>query len=149
MAIETKEKVIGEHVYSVTQMPAMRAVKLQARLLKMIGPSFGAMMASDPANPDSSLPLAISLLADKLDEKTFSDLVIHLTESVRRNGAEMTKERIDSDFAGNLNELFLVMQFVLEVNFSDFFREGGIIAGLIKASRKETASTLPPDSKNS
>lgn len=140
--IETKEKVIGKSTYSVTQMTAIRAIKMQARLLRLIGPSFGAMIAS---GDDSSIPMAITLLTDKLDEKTFENLVIELTQGVRKDGEELTRAKIDFDFAGNLNELFRVLQFILEVNFSDFFQEGGIIAELRKAA--DRATPLSPDLK--
>ena len=142
--IETKEKAIGQSNYMVTQMPAMRAVRMQARLLKLLGPSFAAMVASDASNPDSCLPAAVSMLVDKLDEKTFETLVLDLMQGVRKDGVELTKQSIDLDFAGRLNDLFLVMQFVLEVNFSDFFQEGGIIAELINSSNQ---SKVLPDSK--
>lgn len=142
--IQTKEKMIGESKYMVTQMTALRAVRMQARLLKLLGPSFAAMIsASDKSNPDSCLPTAVALLADKLDEKSFENLVLDLMRGVRKDGSELTQSDLDIEFAGNLNELFLVMQFVLEVNFSDFFQEGGIIAGLIKASQTQVS----PESK--
>lgn len=140
--IETKEKVIGNSNYAVTQMTAIRALKMQARLLRLIGPSFGAMIAS---GDDSSIPMAISLLTDKLDEKTFENLVLELTQGVRKDGEELTRSKIDLDFAGNLNELFRVLQFILEVNFSDFFQEGGIIAELRKTA--DRATPLSPDLK--
>lgn len=144
--IETKEKVIGESNYMVTQMPAMRAVRMQARLLKLLGPSFAAILASDDTkNLDNALPLAISLLVDKLDEKTFEQLVLDLLQGVRKEGAELTKAKIDYEFSGNLNELFLVMQYVLEVNFSDFFQAGGIIAQLINASNHSKISPALKD----
>ena len=143
--IETKDKVIGESNYSVTQMPAMRAVKLQAKLLKLVGPSFAAMVASgDKENPDSCLPLAVGLLVDKLNADELEKLVLELCTGVRKDGAELTKSKIDLDFAGNLNELYLVLQFVLEANFSDFFQEGGIIAELIKAAQ---ATKVSPELK--
>ena len=133
--IETKEKVIGDSNYMVTQMTALRAVKMQARIIKLLGPSFAAMVsATDKSNPDSCLPFAISLLTEKLDEKSFESLVLDLMQGVRKDGAELSRADIDLEFAGKLNELFLVMQFVLEVNFSDFFQEGGIIAELIKSA---------------
>ena len=140
--IETKEKEVGGSTYSVTQMPAIRALKVQARLLRLIGPSFAAMIAS---GDDSSIPMAITLLTDKLDEKTFENLVLELTQGVRKDGIELTRSKIDLDFAGNLNELFRVLQFILEVNFADFFQEGGIIAELKKTA--DQATQLSPDLK--
>lgn len=140
--IDTLEKIIGESVYSVTQMPAMRAVRMQARLVKMLGPSFAAMIASNPENPDSCFPNAVGLLVEKLDEKTFEQLVLDLLQGARKDGQELTKGKIDLDFAGKLNELFLVIQFVLEVNFSDFFLPGGIIGDLLAMAAN--SRTIPP-----
>lgn len=140
--IETKEKSIKESVYSVTQMTAIRALKMQSRLLKLAGPSFAAMIAS---GEDTSIPQALNLLTERLDEKTFENLVLDLLQGVRKDGEELTRSKIDFDFAGNLNELFLVLQFVLEVNFSDFFQEGGIIANLKMMS--DQATPLSPELK--
>lgn len=138
--IETKEKIIGDSTYAVTQMPAMRAIKLQARLLKLVGPSLAAMIVSDPENPDSCLPMAVGLLADKLNPDDFENLVITLLQGVRKDGVEISKDKANLDFAGKLNELYLVLQFVLEANFSDFFQDGGIIAELKKAADKTRVS---------
>lgn len=140
--IETEEKEICGSIYLVTQMPAMRALKMQARLLRLIGPSFGAMIAS---GEDSSIPVAINLLAEKLDENTYEKIILDLLQGVRKDGVELTKGFIDLAFAGNLNELYRVIQFVLEVNFADFFQEGGIIAELRNAA--ELKKTISPNSK--
>lgn len=140
--IETLDKVINGANYSVTQMPAMRAIRMQARLLKLVGPSFAAMIASSDHESDSSLPLALNLLVDKLDEKSFEQLVLDLMQGVRMDGVELTKTKIDLEFAGQTNDLYVVMQFVLEVNFSDFFQPGGIISVLINSMNQKKVSPV-------
>lgn len=131
--IETFEKKIGENSYMITQLPARRALKLQAKLFKMIGPAIGAMISVDEKNSDSlkeMTPKALQMLADNIDDKTFDSLVLEILQGVRKNGSEITDKTIDLQFAGSLNELFMLIKEVVEVNFGDFFREGGILKDL-------------------
>lgn len=147
--IETKDKQIGDSVYSVTQMPGLTALRMQSKLLKLVGPSFTQMIASSVAkNLDAGLPSAVSLLVNQLDPDTFENLVKDLLRGVRKDGREITKDILNLEFAGNLNELFQVLQFVLEVNYADFFQEGGILRVLIDMAKKEDEPT-PPGSKTS
>lgn len=149
--IETHEKEINGATYSVTQMPAMRAIRMQARLLKLLGPSCAELFVAyqqdekkQEDQADKHIPHAITLLVNQLDEKTFESLVIDLLQGVRKDGMELKKEIIDLEFAGNLNTLFLLIKFILEVNFSDFFLPGGIIYQL---KEKEEPKTIPQKSK--
>lgn len=138
--IETFEKTIGKSNYMVTQLPARRALKLQAKLLKLIGPSAAVIFSaavSDFDNADNCLPHAVRLLAEQLDERNFDIFVMEMLQGVRKEGMELTDKNVDLEFAGNLNELFLVLQYVLEVNFGDFFQEGGILKSLMKKEETE------------
>jgi hypothetical protein len=156
MAIQTKEKKIGESVYTVTQLPARRALKLKARLVKMFGTSlaqiFLTSQETEEKNPDemttdelasqlaisavdkykiqdmrkASVVKGVQLLVSNLDEKTFDDLCMELLQGVRKDGMELTAGKIDQDFAGELTTLYAVLLFVLEVNYADFFGWSGI-----------------------
>ncbi len=149
--IETKQKEIGGAVYSVTQLPARRALKLKAKLIKMFGPSVShiLMTATEPQEKPvkemneeelvhhnaispvdhyrimelrkNSLVKGIQLLAQDLDEKVFDQLCVEMLQCVRRDNVELVESIIDTVFAGNLMELYLVIAFVLEVNYADFF----------------------------
>jgi hypothetical protein len=141
--IETFEKQIGNSSYMITQLPARRALKLQAKMLKLLGPSAAlifAAAAKDLDSADNAIPQAVRLLSDQLDDKTFDLFVMELLQGVRKDGVELTDKTVDFEFAGNLNELFLVLQQVLEVNFGDFFQEGGILKSLMK---KEEIEKIP------
>lgn len=132
--IETKEKVISGSNYAVTQLPARRALRLQAKLVKLLGPAVSTIFVAtgDLDNADQSIPKAITALATQLDDKTFDQLVLDLLQGqVRKNGKEITEQVLDLEFAGKLNELFLVLAFVLEVNFGDFFQKEGILSGFL------------------
>lgn len=139
--IETLETEINGATYSVTQMTARKALRMQARLLKLLGPAASVIIVaaskkksddgeiSDDA--DNAIPLAVTHLVDQLDEKNFDALVLDLLVGVRKNNMELTPQIIDIEFSGDLNSLFLLLKFVLEVNFSDFFEAGGIISMLL------------------
>lgn len=154
--IETKEKEIGGAVYTVTQLPARRALKLKAKLLKLFGPALAQLLLlsqdTEEKKPDemSTEELAnqlamnpvdkyriadmrkggmvkgVQLLVGNLDEKNFDELCVEILQGVRRDGAELRPETIDLHFAGKLSDLYAVIFFVIEVNYADFFGWGGI-----------------------
>lgn len=131
--IETLEKEINGSTYSVTQLPARRALKLQAKLAKMLSPFLAEMLIAAEST-ETSLSKAVQLLVSEIDDKTFDQFVMDMLPGVRKNNVELTPSTVDLEFAGNLNELFLVLKFVLEANFSDFFQESGIFKMLIPQS---------------
>jgi hypothetical protein len=137
--IQTLEKTINGSSYSVTQLPARRALRLQAKLVKLLGPAVSTIFVAsgDLDNADQSIPKAIAALASQLDDKSFDQLVLDLLQGqARKNGKEINEAVLDMEFAGNLNELFLLLAFVLEVNFGDFFREGGILSSFLNLQMK-------------
>ena len=135
--IETLQKEINGSQYTVTQLPARRALRLQAKLMKMVGPALfeildNAQKFDEKGNPiesdkDKGYSHAVELLMKEIDDKTFDLLVLDLLVGVRKEGVELTPSTVDIEYSGNLNEIYLVMQFVLEANFSDFFQENGIL----------------------
>ena len=140
--IETFPKRIGEYEFTITQLPARRALRLQAKLLKLIGPCAGVVVEEAfkelkdgegkvSSITDKSLPRAFHVLAGNLDEKEFESLVIDMIPGIRVDGKELTEQLLDVLFAGKLNQLFLLLKEVLEVNFGDFFQEGSILTGLL------------------
>lgn len=142
--IKAEDKVINGNNYTVTQMTARKALALQAKLMKLLGPSAGVMLSQAGKSAEEAekcLPQAIIMLVNQLDERTFDSLVMELMQGVRKDNFELTPQVLDMEFAGNLNTLFLVLQFVLEVNFGDFFAQGGILNGLLD-SKKEISPLL-------
>ena len=134
--IDSKEIDLNGNKYTVTQMTARNAIKMQARLMRLLGPAASAIFvaaAKDLKTADDAIPTAITYLVQQLDEKTFENLVMDLMHGVRKNNYEMSPQSIDVEFSGDLNTLFLLLKFILEVNFGDFFSEGGIFKSLMPA----------------
>lgn len=125
--IKTEDTSISGAIYSVTQLPARRALKLLAKISKIIGPASGEFMAGASSDNDEHFSKAIKLLLSEIDDKTFDVFVLEMLQGTRKNGVEITQSVFDMEFAGDLNTLFLVLKFVIEVNFRDFLEEGGII----------------------
>lgn len=148
--IETKEKRIGEATYAVTQLPARRALRLKAKLLKLFGPAviqilltseepqekidemtaeqLSSQLAISPVDTykiqdmrKAAIVRGVQLLVANLDDKTFDELCLEVLQGVRRDGQELNSGIIDHVFAGHLRELYEVIYFVLEVNYADFF----------------------------
>jgi hypothetical protein len=113
--IETREKIIDGATYSVTQLPARRALRLKAKLIKTFGSFF--------VSADSS---ALQSMFQSLDENLFESLCMEMIQGVRKNGVELTPATFDLEFAGDMASLYKLLLFVVEVNFANFFSMLGI-----------------------
>ena len=156
--IETKEKIINGSTYSVTQMPARRALKVQARLMKLLGNAFGELLLASQApeeEQDSFLPKIITSLIESLDEKTFDSFILELVEFyVRKDGKEKQSRngresgREETRIADSLLDEIIIWVLISEKmatlkelethwNFDDALRAYAILE--IKADRIEQA----------
>lgn len=108
--IETREKIIDGSIYSVTQLPARRALKLKAKLMKIIGPLF---LEANSSNFHSVCHL--------IDENQFETLCMEMIQGVRKDGVELTPPTFDLEFAGDMAGVYKMLLFVVETNYSNFF----------------------------
>ncbi len=143
--IQSKEKTIDGAVYAVTQFPARRALALQTRLLKLLGPALATALGGiqDGRIDASVLSASLKQLADTLDESTAVDLALQMLASTRRDGREITEGVFDMEFAGQMDTLYKVLGFVLEVNFGGFFARSGI-GDLLRRTPAAEANPVPP-----
>jgi hypothetical protein len=152
MAIEVKQKEFttsrGVLVMHVTQLPATRAMKLLAKLGKLLGPSLAKVVAA--ARGGSLLQLdadtltgALSGLFEQLTDSEIDSLVTDLTRGTVAATPEgqtvpVSGREFDSLFQGSLLEGFRFLGFVLEVNFQDFF--GAFLAVGREATDKQSSA---------
>ena len=132
--IQTKEKFIEGSTYLVTQLPARRAIRLKAKLIKMFGPVFAqVLITSTDATSDFEKKVdivrAIEILSCQIEENSFENIVMELLNGVRKDGVELNQATIDMEFAGDMGTLYQVIWFVIEVNFANFFSLLGINIG--------------------
>ena len=128
--IETREKQINGSVYICTQLPARRALRMKAKLLRIFGPALAQLFL--PGGKDQrawpgflfqkeKLCKAIESLMSQLDDKTFESLVLELCQGVRKEGMELTDSVIDVEFAGDLPTLMQVFGLRGRLQFRFFF----------------------------
>lgn len=145
--VETTRRQLSGHAYEVTEFPARQGLRLQARLLRIVGPSIAALGAealqgAQPSDVGSLLDVDISSealtravgeLVARLDEQRVERLILDLLGQTTRDGRPVGEEtEFDAAYTGNYGELLRAIGLVLEVNFGSFFGArptGGATAG--------------------
>jgi len=136
--IETKEKTIDGANYSVTQLPARRALRLKAKLIKLCGSMF---LGRD----SNSLQAAFQ----SIDENQFEALCMEMLQGVRKNGIELTPATFDLEFAGDMASVYKLLCFVVEVNYANFLDMIGIgLPSFSEDPPKTTTGTKKTFTKN-
>ena len=137
--ISTKEKLIDDRNIMVTSYPGRRALTNKTRLIKLLGSSVTRLFSSDQSEFEM-LGIAIDILVEKISPDEFTKFMLELLCSTRIDGKEIIETTFDNEFSGNLPLMYKILWFTLEVNYGNFFAEGGIGKILSKLKR-----TVPPD----
>jgi hypothetical protein len=144
------ETRIGDLKIAVSKLPAMRAVKLSARLGKIIGPTIAAGMpsagvlrkVSSFADLDVNFEQVARALFDRLDPDELEALLRELLAATTLNGQPIM-ETFDLVFADQLENVIPVVKFVLGFQFGSFGRAllaaGGAV--MAQAGSPESPST--------
>lgn len=130
------EKKIKGSTYKVEPMLALDAVKLQARLLKVLGGGIdrlpevlaGAGSKATPEQKEKSNAAAVAAFTDifvKGDPDEMANLIKDVVEvaMVKRPSGVYEQVDMDGDFTGNMGAMFQVVVFVLREVFGDFFTD--------------------------
>ncbi len=138
--IETLDKNINGSIYTVTQLPARRALKVKARLIKLFGPAMAQFFLSSDKKSDEGFVKAIEKLSLTIDENSFENICVELLNGVRKDGMELNAQLIDMEFAGDLASLYQVLWFVIEANYSSFFALIGIGSQSLPENKQSDAT---------
>ena len=141
--MKTEDKVIstpgGDFKFSTTQLPAVRGFKLFGRLVKQIGPLFGAFTSLGDFNLGTdisgAMPAISAALASmdpdellSLAKECLSSTTVHVPDATGGRVMPLsTDENINLVFSGRLRMMVEVLVFVVRVNFADFL-QGGLTA---------------------
>jgi hypothetical protein len=130
------EKKIKGQTFKVEPMLATEAVRLQARLLKVLGGGIdrlpeilsGAGSKATPEQKEKSNAAAVAAFTDIFvngDPNDMADLVKDVVEvaMVKRPSGVYEQVDMDGDFTGNLGAMMQVAVFVLREVFGDFFSD--------------------------
>lgn len=128
MAVKTEERRIGDHTYRVTQLTALKARALFARLVRFVGPAAATAIGAGMKINMSQLGSLLSELTERVSDDELGWFAARLGECsylVGDNGKALQLEPsvVDMHFAGSLLDMFKWMAFALEVNFADFLSE--------------------------
>lgn len=116
--MEQKSKSIGNTTYLVTQMDAIRSLKVQTKLIKILGPGALPLMEKDKSIKDKLAEL-IPKLMENFDADLVNDLVLSLFDKGIFTQTEGVPKVLDfsTHFAGKPFEMWKVVAFIMEVNF--------------------------------
>ncbi len=145
--IETKEKEIDGHVFSVTQFNGREGFRIKTKLIKLLAPSLAELAGGiknfkpgkllDAEIKGQFVGNAVSRLAEALDENEFLLFVMRIFQTTRYDGKQISDGLFDFEFAGNFEIVYKAISFVLEVNYGNFFGLGGI-GNLMEKANKTT-----------
>ncbi len=122
------ERLINGTLYAVTLMDAIKAVKIQTKLIKILGSSvldllFGGVdlknLKDDPKTLQKITDMAVNMMSN-FDDEVVSDLVISLFDvGVFVKVEEVTVPvEFRTHFIGKTAEMWQVAKFIMEVNFN-------------------------------
>ena len=147
MSRVAEEIELGEHTYTVQQLPARPALKLFNKLARVATPALGKLMAGGATKiselDTASLGAALEALFERLTPEQQDQMTEELLQTALVDGAPLWPQ-FNVHFQGRIAEVFQLLRFALKVNFGDFFK--GLLAAAGSLSPKKPAekpSTSP------
>jgi hypothetical protein len=132
----TEKRKIGERYYAVTQLPPSRAMPLQLRLSNIILPLLPAFAVMESKGAEQAVSQAISALGNTLAEVMPPDELYELARSLIEDGTyvmagdqptQLSPVIFEQEFMGDkLANIYLLLGFILEVNYARFFSVLGL-----------------------
>ena len=135
--LEPKTKIVNNQEYKVLPFPAMEAIKLKTKILKLIAPALGKILGDNNVDKEflqkqiggTALANAFTEMLDSLSGQDFENLVLEILRNTSVSFTVDGKQRVfnidktnfDIVFEGKLVDVYKVIWFVLETNYSDFF----------------------------
>ena len=112
-------KTIGGRTYSIKPMPTSEAIQFSTKVLKLIGPSIGAIgdgLQADAIFGGDSFENAAQLLFNNLDD---NDILIYILLLIQADTMKVDGVDVDFEqaFVGKLGDLFELVLFALGENF--------------------------------
>jgi len=145
MAIETTKTKIGENTYTVSQFPGREGFKIKAILIRKVAPALanlaGALDFSKVEDINQLLDMnidggmiskSVQALVNNLEEEETLSLIMRMLRHTRMNDAEIDDALFDGTYAGNYDELYKVLIFIIKYN--NFFKLTGLSSIIAKTA---------------
>lgn len=142
-SLKVLDRPVAGGTLTVTQFPVLTAIRVGARVFKLVGPVLGAFgvgvdfnglaeggLGDSKIDLAKALPKVLSTLAETLNPDQFGQLCQDLLGSAIWTDGKVKYELgsnpayIDVVFCGSITDLFQALRLVLEAN--DFFGFGAI-----------------------
>ena len=126
MRDEVREE-IDDEIYIVRQMPGLEALKVQTKLIKILGSSATGLLSqqSFDLKDTTALMTALTPLLDNFDDELVNQFVESLfkkgvfIEKIDKQGTKYNdKVTLDTHFVGAPLKIWKVVAFILRANFS-------------------------------
>jgi hypothetical protein len=127
--LKTDTHIIEGATYTITQLPAMRGLRLFARVARVLGPALGKLGAAKAGGikiggvgvSEEAFGTAIETLFDKLSPDEFELVLSEFFWSLTRNGKKVAPgAEFDLEMAGQLVTILKLLKFAFEVNYGNF-----------------------------
>ena len=123
MACKTETFVADGVEYSVTQWPAEKAMLMQLKIMKVIGPVFATLAAEQDDVGDTIAAAINSLFSSSSPDEILSIIKESIIGNVAADGRRINATDFTERFSGDsLLNVYLVFAFVVRVNYSAFIR---------------------------
>lgn len=158
MALNTIEKEINGKRFTISQLPAMRALKLSTRLGKLFGPAMAKVAGAGPPKAFEDMNLealspAVAMLFENLTESEIESLTKELLGSALAqldgNWVELFGKAptFDLVMGGDVLGIYRLLYAAIEVNYSDFFDALRGLVTAVTASPSAGSNTSRTDGK--
>ena len=137
--VESRSKEIDGRSYTVTQMPAMKALRMTHRLGKALGPAIGHLAVQDGQEVDiERIGKALEALFTAMSEDDLETITKELLNSatvIVDSKSLPVLAQFNTLMAGQIETVFKLLGFALEVNYGSFFDVAkGFIPGDLAAN---------------
>lgn len=141
--LKTDTCVINGATYSITQLPAMRGMRLFARVARFLGPALGKLGVSGQKAGGVSeevLGAAVEALFERLAPDEFEAVLTEFFWSLKRDGRDVAPKasgsQFDLEMAGQLVTILQLVKFAFEVNFGNFTAAAAVKMAVLPAAAK-------------
>lgn len=142
--VETKTRSIDGMTFGVTQLPAIRGLRLFNRLGRVLAPALARAAGSQAGGEVDlgGLAGALDLLFSKLSDDELEGITRELLWNATVEGRPLLQE-MDATLGGKVGTLLKLVGFAVEVNYGGFFAAlRGLVPALVrKAAPRSTSPT--------
>lgn len=146
-SFEYKEKEIGGKSYKVRAMPPLKALELLGDLQAVFTTGLNGKITAEGQEAKSLIDRDINAgaiiagIGKNLKgpalvgfaQRLINEDYVNVKEAGQEDYERVTAAKFNNIFTGNLKNMFLLMHFILEVNYGDFFESVPSLTGLVEA----------------